>query len=190
MSLDFRALVGETVRTPRAAAQRLLNLYPPRDMIWTLFWLVVVMSVFFQVLAGMVIVPPPGSDIELPPVRPIALAADATILNALLILGLWKGGEAWGGKGSLEQTATLYLYLQALGFAILIGVLALIFVLPPLAWFVTFFVGIWAIWVNLSFIDELHGYGSLAKSFALFLAVWVGILLVQTFIFTLFRPGV
>ena len=63
--------------------------------------------------------------------------------------------------------------------------LAALIVIPPLAGMIAiggFFVGIW---LNLQFVDVLHGFGSLMKSFMLMIAVSAAFAIGLMFLITL-----
>lgn len=176
-----------TVRRPSEAAALLKSLHLSRDAIWTAFWLVCVLAAMLQWTFATVL---PASPFETEPVpeppAPLTLLIDTLMANGLAIFGIWKGGQLWRGEGTAEQSAALMIFLQALGVGILTVFFLLFLVAPILAQLAMLVIAIWALWVNLSFINVLHRFGSLWKALGLSVAVWIGVFLFQIFLFTLF----
>src|SRR5690606_16023535 len=87
-------------------------------------------------------------------------------------------GQAMGGTGTLSETAILIVFLQ---FVLLLAQVLELFLwiaAPPLAGVFVILVAAVAFWININFIDVLHGYGSLLKSLGLVVLVSLGIALV------------
>jgi hypothetical protein len=80
-----------------------------------------------------------------------------------------------GGTGSLADTTLLTIFWQFIMLLAQVLQLALWILAPPLAGLFFLAVLVLAFWIEINFIDVLHGYGSLLKSAALLFLVLVGL---------------
>ncbi len=170
------------VRNPREAASTLLSIGIPTAALLPAFFLVVVLSVLLTVI-GEAIGPQPAEPG--PGFPPLAVAALLCALLGLYVFGLYKTGRAMGGTGSLAETALLIVFLQFILLLAQVVELALWVAAPPLAGIFVIAVAILAFWMNINFVDVLHGYGSLLRSFGLIIMVSFGIALVVMLILTM-----
>ncbi len=170
------------VRNPREAATTLLSVGIPSAAILPALVLVVVMSVLLTVVGEAV-----GPQAAEPGVGfpPLAVAALLCALLGAYVFGLYRTGRALGGTGNLAETALLMVFLQFMLLLAQVVELALWVAAPPLAGIFVIAVAILAFWVNINFVDVLHGYGSLLKSFGLIIMVSLGIALVVMLTLTL-----
>ncbi len=174
-------LVLLSVRNPRDAAQLLLSLSIPREAVAPALALVVVLSVLLASLGAMI-------DPAMPEGAHMPLTGLALMIGGFLsayIGGIHWGGRLSGGQGTLRGAAILMIFLQ---FVLLVGQVVQIvlwIVAPPLAGFFVIAAALLALWININFIDVLQGYGSLLKSFLLWLLVSLGIAMVAMFLLTL-----
>ncbi len=175
-------LVLQAVRSPREAAHTLLSLGIPLAALPIALALVVVLSVLMAALGAMV---EPGTT-ELPPTLP--LVGSAALIGGFLVAYIWgiqRGGRALGGTGTLPEAALLVIFLQFVLLVAQVVQILLWLVAPPLAGVFVIGASILALWININFIDVLHDYGSLPKSFLVWLLVTLGIALVVLFLMTL-----
>jgi Yip1 domain len=162
---------------PREAAVTLLSMGVPRAAIGPGFALIVVLSVLLGAFGELVAPGQLGGGIS---------PFSSVLFNGGLFLGysitIWKIGSAMGGKGALEESILLAVFFQAIFMPAILIQLFLLLVMPPLAGLFTMALLIFSIWVNVNFIDALHGFGSLGRSLGVFLmsslAVAVGLILV------------
>lgn len=182
--MTFGSLVSlalGAVRNPREAADTLLSIGVPSAALLPSFVLVVVLSVIITLLgenAGMT----SGDGVAFPP---LAVAAVLCVLLGVYIFGLYRTGRAMGGTGTLAETTLLMVFLQFILLLAQVVELALWVAAPPLAGIFVIAVAILAFWININFVDILHGYGSLMKSFGLIIMVSLGIALVIMLMLTL-----
>ncbi|WP_227420858.1 YIP1 family protein [Roseitranquillus sediminis] len=177
----FLTLALQALRNPREAATTLLSLGIPREALVPALALVIVLSVILTIITTE-LTPNDPMQASLPP---LAIAAVMATLIAFFIFGLYRGGRAMGGTGSLPETVLLMTFLQ---FLLLLGQFVEILLwiaAPPLAGVFVIAVAILAFWININFIDVLHSYGSLLKSLALILAVSLGVALIFMFLLSL-----
>ena len=104
----------------------------------------------------------------------MAFAAIWTLVIIFVIdVAIAKIGQMMGGNGNFRDALVLDVFLQA---ALLPVLLAMPFFLTassgPLI-VVALVIVVFATWVNLCFVDELHGFESLLKSFALIIMATV-----------------
>ena len=180
-------LVLQAVRNPREAAHTVLSLGVPRAALVPALALVVILSIILT-MVGTTLTPQTSGPEQAIAFSPIAVAALLGAFLAIYIAGIHWTGRALGGTGTLPETALLMVFLQ---FVLLVGQvieLLLWLVAPPLAGLFVIAVAVLAFWININFVDVLHGYGSLGKSFLLVLLVSVGIALGAVFLMT--RAGI
>lgn len=182
--LTFGSLVSlalAAVRNPREAASTLLSVGVPPAALLPSFLLVVVLSVLLTVIGeSLGAQSPEGGTFP-----PLAVAALLCALLGAYIVGLYRTGRAMGGSGSLEETALLMVFLQFILLLAQVVELLLWVAAPPLAGIFVILVAVVAFWININFVDVLHGYGSLLKSFGLIIMVSLGIALIVMLLLTL-----
>jgi hypothetical protein len=176
-TLTFGSLVSlalAAVRNPRETANTILSIGVPHTALLPAFLLVVVLSVMLTVVGETLGMQTTG-DGGFPP---FAVAILLASLLGAYIVGLYRGGQAMGGTGTLSETALLMVFLQFVLLLAQVLELLLWIAAPPLAGVFVILVAIGAFWINVNFVDVLHGYGSLLKSFGLIVLVSFGIAIV------------
>lgn len=187
--MTFGSLVSlavAAIRNPRETANTVLSIGFPTAALLPAFLLVVVLSVLLTVL-GEVLGAQPTDAGAFPPL------AVAALLGALLgayILGLYRTGRAMGGNGSLAETALLMVFLQFILLLAQVIELLLWVAAPPLAGVFVIAVAVVAFWININFVDVLHGFGSLLKSFGLIIMVSLGIALIVMLLLSFSGGGI
>ena len=169
------------VRNPREAASTLLSVGVPSAALFPSFVLVVVLSVLLTVVGESL----GAQSAEGGAFPPLAVAALLCALLGAYIFGLYRTGRAMGGTGSLEETALLMVFLQFILLLAQVVELFLWIAAPPLAGIFVIAVAVVAFWININFVDVLHSYGSLLKSFGLIIMVSLGIALVVMLLLSL-----
>lgn len=178
MTLTMQQIVSlcwQGITAPREAAHSVLALGVPRAALWPLAGLVAIAVAFMFVAQGSLVgMEVPVTDVEGAPqpfqVWPLMVAA--AVYGFLLAYAwvIWVLGKRLGGKGSFEEAVLLGIYLQAILLMIQFVELALLVVAPPFATLVALAALFYGLYLNIQFIDVLHGFGSLLKSFFLWLA--------------------
>ena len=167
MSGRLVSLAALTLQRPREAARQILALDLPRPLIWQGFLLAVILNALLfsamQYLAGSAGGTPPG----LVPTSLQSPLVAALILGGVLLVSVhvlyWVGRMA-DGEASLDGLLVLVTWLQLLRFVAQLLVLFLLMVMPVLAALVVLAVLVWGAWILVSFIDEAHGFNSMAKA--------------------------
>lgn len=150
------------LREPREAAVTLLSLGMSRDAIWLGLGLAAVAGALLSGI-GELLVPSPLGNIS-----PLVMAVAFFLLFTLFSLAVWKVGEAMGGTGSMMESLLLTAFIQTLIVGAQALQLGLILTVPSLAGVISLGILLYGIWINVAFIDALHGFGSVLRSFAVF----------------------
>lgn len=183
-------LCWQGLTSPREGAHAVLALGVPRAALWPLAGLVAVTVAVLMLIQGAILGPtevPIGDDGSLQPlqVEPLFLAAMVYLFIVAYAWALAAVGRRLGGTGTFEEALVLVVFLQIIMVGFQLAELAALLVVPPIASVIAiggFFVGIW---LNLQFVDVLHGFGSLMKSFMLMIAVSAGFAIGLMFLITL-----
>ncbi len=162
------------IRNPREAATTLLSVGVPSTALMPALLLVVVLSVLLSVL-GEALGLAAAEGFSLPPLLWTMILCAGLIAY---IVALYQGGRAMGGTGSLAETTLLTVFWQFIMLLAQVVQLFLWIAAPPLAGVFFFAVLIMGFWIEVNFIDVLHGYGSLLKSVALVFLVLFGLAIV------------
>lgn len=153
------SIAREAYANPREAAVRLLSLGVPMNATWLGFVVVILVSVVVGGLGDMVAPPELGFSISY---------FMMTMLLAIIFLsfatGVWKAGQAFGGKGSFEESLLIGVFFQAVLLPFQILQLLLVIALPGLAGIYAIGLLIYGIWINAMFVDALHGFASFGRS--------------------------
>lgn len=183
-------LCWQGLTSPREGASAVLALGAPRVALFPLAGLVAVIVTILMFLQGAIVgpaeVPVGDGTVQTVQIAPLFLAFIVFVFIVGYSWALANFGRGLGGTGSFEEALLLMIYLQMIMIGFQIAELAALLILPPLAGMVAiagFFVGLW---LNLQFVDVLHGFGSLMKSFMLMIAVSAAFAIALMFIITLF----
>lgn len=161
--IDFRALVGETIRSPATAAQQILRFDPSREAALTGFALVMVLSGMLDVLQRSVLpVPTNVLAFSVSPVATIFLLAGLQLflLAAVVFVGRWLGGQ---GQYIPLLALLSWLGIVSLGFQFL--TLVLLLIVPLFAALLNVAVALYGFYVFVQFVNQAHGFDNLLKSF-------------------------
>lgn len=167
----------DTIRAPQEAAQAVLTLNLPRNVLWLGLALVITLSTLLaSAVLLMVPMPEPGAGVPMPVVMGIVQA----VFLVLVSLGIAVIGARFGGKGDFDGALALMVWLQAVFLvvqafqiaAIAIG-LSVLADIVSLASIPLFF------WLMAQFVTVLHGFSSVWKTF------WAIIMFLIAFAFLL-----
>ena len=177
---DFLVLLLAIVRYPRSAARLIMKLDLPTAALWPYLGLV---SISYALSWHLIVThSPPEMRSLLEGKGPLFQAASFFAGTAALSFGLARLGSLIGGLGGFAHALALitfcsfmYLVLQAVTF-LLIPVSFYLFL------FANLLISGYFIWITICFIDELHRYDSLGKSFVLCVIVYCVILIASQFL--------
>lgn len=180
-------LIGTSVTRPAEAAQLLLGLGLNRQVAWMILTLSLIATVLvmFAISGGAPVPLVPGLNSFSPAMTFLFLACSTIILG----YAIHFTGGAMDGEGTLTGALLVVAWMQILQVAGLVVQSVLILISPGVGTFVGFAISLCLIWVLLSFVDVLHGFGSLGRAALLMLFVVVGIGLGLTLILGLIGVG-
>lgn len=184
---DLVALVVETVRRPADAARRILGWRIDSSLLWMGFALTVVLNTLLFHVSSL-IYPVPSGAIALPalfssPFLYAVVMAGGLLLSALVLTRI---GTLLGGTGRFDDVLTLLVWLQVLRLAAQVVVLVLMVVLPAFAALVTMAIGLLSLWILMNFINAVHGFDSLGRSFLALVLSILGISVALSILLALF----
>jgi hypothetical protein len=161
-------LARDTISDPREGATTVLSFAPPRQALWLMFALVVVLSLIMGELVALV------SDL------PDDGALTGPYQQSTLILGLLQGvflfvmvhaithiGRMFGGTGRFEEALLLMIWLQFIFLCVQVVQLVALLVIPPMAVLITILALGLFLWLLVNFIAVLHGFTSLGMVFVM-----------------------
>ena len=167
----------DTIRAPQEAAQAVLALNLPRNVLWLGLALVITLSTLLaSAVSLMVPMPEAGAGVPMPIVMGIVQA----VFLVLVSLGIAVIGARFGGQGDFDGALALMVWLQAVFLvvqafqivAIAIG-LSVLADIVSLASIPLFF------WLMAQFVTVVHGFSSVWKTF------WAIIMFLIAFAFLL-----
>ncbi len=167
----------DTIRAPQEAAQAVLALNLPRNVLWLGLALVITLSTLLA-SAVLLMVPMPEAGAGVP--MPVVMGIVQAVFLVLVSLGIAVIGARFGGKGDFDGALALMVWLQAVFLvvqafqiaAIAIG-LSVLADIVSLASILLFF------WLMAQFVTVLHGFSSVWKTF------WAIIMFLIAFAFLL-----
>ena len=180
-------LIMLSVTRPQEAAGQLLGLSLSREAAWCLLGAATALSVIMTfVISG-------GEQAQvvqgMAPFSPLMLALFLGCSSVVMGYAIHFTGNAMDGTGNLTNSILVVAWLQVLQLAgLMIQGVALI-VSPSFSAVLGLVIGITLIWVCLSFVNVLHGFGSMGRAALLMLFVIVGIGLGLTLILGLIGVG-
>lgn len=163
------SIAREAYRDPREAAVRLLSLGVPSPAIWPAFGVIVLVSVL---IGGI-------SDLAAPTAPGVAVSyfIMAVLLGSIFLsfaVGVWRIGRSFGGKGTFEESMLVAIFFQGILLPFQVIQLVLAILVPGLAGIYAIGLLFYGIWINVKFIDALHGFASFGKS--------LGVLILSSFL--------
>ena len=173
MDLSLAALLGrvrDTLAAPRDGARAVMALEIPVQVAWIAVAFLAVASTLVAYLSY-----------QLSPAETRAYFADAMAVplrTAFLQMVVWvagvfavyRVGRARGGRGTMEETVALVAWLQFVMLVLQLVALAVQVLVPPLAGIPALAEVAVFFWLLVHFVAELHGFRSLAATFAGILA--------------------
>ena len=155
-------LGGETLRDPRGAARRLIDMGLPERARWEALALIVVLTGLVSGLI-MLMMPP---DPDAPPFNPLASTFVQAGVVALAVYAVHHVGRAFGGTGRLSDAVLLMAWLQTIMLGVQVVQIFAQMVIPALGGLVLIAGIVLFIWLLVQFVMELHGFESALKVMA------------------------
>jgi len=177
-------LIKRSFTEPRQVAEELLARDFTRNSLWMFLVLVSVFSAL--VLSAVSAVTPKSDDIQTIVLSPWMAAGFVGVVMTALVFSLFYVGQWMGGDGDLDGTILMVSWHQAVTVAFQLAQLVVVLFSPSLGALMNLVGIIFLFYVLLQFIDVLHGYGSLAKSFGAFAFAMVGMFMAMAILLSLF----
>lgn len=159
-------LVGQTIQTPEQAAKQFLALDLPREAIWVGFALVQILNTLNFVLRA--IVTPLPSEFEWM-VSPVEHLIMNSVLQFGLAVSVTFAGRWLNGRGGFLPVLSCQVWINFVQLIAMAGLTVVAVATPTLANILDYVVAIFAIYISLHFINQVHQLGSLWRSFGVFL---------------------
>ncbi|TGN67134.1 YIP1 family protein [Paracoccus liaowanqingii] len=177
---DFKALVGETLRDPQAAAALLIGQGWPMQLRWMALALAVSLSGLLAYVSTLIFSVPEGEaatvfTISEQPLILAGLQLVAIVLGAGLMTGI---GRMFGGTGRFEDALLLTVWIEVMLLIVQVIQIVLSLVLPAAAGILGILAIAMFLWLTVQFTKALHGFTSGPKV----LLVMFGTLLVMGFV--------
>lgn len=167
-------LIVQSFTQPRQVAEYLIRRQLSRANLWLIFGLVTVLSAL--VLSAVAAVTPTPPDVQSLTLSPWVAAIFVGAVMLILVFSLFYVGRWIGGTGSLDDTILMISWHQGITVAFQVAQLVLVLLSPSLGAFANLIGIIFLFYVLLQFIDVLHGFASLAKSFGAFALAMVAMM--------------
>jgi len=159
----LKDLALETLQSPRSAAQKIMNLFLGRDVLWTALVLVAVLN---SIIFGISILTEDVSQLPSFMRNPISFFFIIAGVQVMSVHGFYWAGRAIGGQGDLGDLLSLLVWLQALQMAAQAVLFVVTIVAPTIGQLLSLGVSGMALWITVNFITEalrlptlLHGVG-------------------------------
>lgn len=157
-------IARQAYREPREAAVSLLSLGVPSTAVWPAFGVIVLISVLIGGISDLFA--PPAAGVQ---VSYFLMCVLLTVVFLSFAVAVWKIGRLFGGNGKFEESLVVGIFFQAVLLPFQILQLVLAIAVPGLAGIYAIGLLLYGIWMNVNFIDALHGFASFGKSFGVLL---------------------
>jgi len=157
----------ETVKDPRAVAQRLVALNLGRDVLWQALALVVVLSILLAELGALFLGNFSAVGQDTPFISPLRMGLIQFSLLVMMVFAIFWVGRAVGGTGRFQDGLVIVVWLQFCMVCLQVIQTVALLVLPALAWVIGVFGLVLFLWLLTHFVATVHGFVSLPKTFAM-----------------------
>ena len=162
-------LFVQTLFSPRAAADRIMALWLPRNWLWMALALMSVLNgIVYSLSLHMGADPDPQTVQMIPPAFQSPALFTLFLFGALVItvLALTWVGRSLGGAGQVPQVLALIVWLQVLRLGVQLALVVLMFALPLGGLALVMVASVWGLIILVVFIDRAHGFNNIFKSIA------------------------
>lgn len=171
-------MVWRTVLNPREGAEEVLALGVPRQALWTLLFLVVVLSIMLGQISNLLMTQMSDTPLTGLLANPVATGLIQLALLVVAVYAIYAVGRAFGGTGSFNEALLLVSWLQFIMVCIQVVQTAFMVILPPFAALVGVAGLFLFLWLLTNFVAVIHGFHSLGQVFVM--------ILVSTFVLAFF----
>ena len=183
-------LMRSTLLEPRGAARYLLKIRPEMAVTTEVAVLVVVSGTILSVVVAPLYGDPGISLVAALMRNPLLFAVVDMMALMISVIAVHVAGRMFGGTGTFDQAFLLVVWLQALMLVFQVVLLPVLLVSPPLAVTLTVAANLYLIWLFVNFVAILHGFRSLLRVFAGFIATSIALSFVIFFFMRMMGLGV
>jgi hypothetical protein len=162
-------MVWRTIKNPREGAEEVLALGIPREALWSLLLLVLVLSIILGQITTLLVASAAGVTIGGPLANPMVTGMLQLALLLVTIFAIHFIGRGFGGTGNLGETILLVAWLQFVMVCIQVVQTAFMLFLPPVRSLLGIVGLVLFLWLLTNFIAVIHGFRSLGQVFVMIL---------------------
>lgn len=182
---EIKELLLLTVTQPRLAAQRVLALNLPKEVLWpALVGFTALNVVIYH--GGLMLMPLPEEQMAQMPVFLTSPMLFATVMLGGLVLTVfvltWMG-LMLGGQGAVDEMLAAIVWLQVLRVALQLVLFVLTLASPALAYLVMVAASVYGLYILAAFIAEVHRFDNLMKALGVMVLTVMSVAFGLSFIF-------
>ncbi|MGG7646355.1 Yip1 family protein [Rhodovulum sp. YNF3179] len=190
---DMIGLARLSLTAPRDGARAVLSIDLPRQALWMIGALAVVLSVIISQLSTLLYPSTAmGPMAEMLSNPALVLGAHGTIF-VVTVLATYQIGRAFGGRGSFDASLKIVAWMQVVMLLVQAAQFVALILFAPLAAMIGLVSIVLFFWIFTLFVTELHGFSSAGAVFAGIVASMIGIIFALSILlglFSSFIPGV
>lgn len=186
--INIPQLAGRAVTDPRAAYREVRAMDLGRSVMWQILVLLSLGRVLLiGIFDGARFIVPFGTTPIV--VSPFAYTMVLIAGFVVMIYMVHYTGRLMGGTGTFDGSMAVAVLLEGLAFALVVVQIVIGWILPGIVGIVGLIALPVMLYCALSYIDELHGFGSMLKAFGMIVLAIVGLSLGITILLTLLGVG-
>jgi hypothetical protein len=168
-------LARYTAVNPRDGAQQILDLNLPRDVLWKMLVLTVVISTLLTHVGVMLM---PGTSLLMTEVigSPVLTGLVQVGLLVLMVYCVYWIGRAMGGTAAFDDALAMVIWLQFIMVCVQVIQTALLPIAPMLAGLLGLASIVLFFWLLTHFVALIHGFKSLPSVFIIIIAAIFGVI--------------
>lgn len=185
-------LIRHTLRDPRSAARRIIEMRLPVGAMWEALFLVIVLSVITAQVSAILAGGYSEEASEILPgffFSPIHMGFIQGVLMVLMVLATYRIGRAFGGHGDLSGAVSLVVWLQFLMVCLQVAQGIAILTVPFLSGILGIAGVIAFFYLLTQFICELHGFERPGMVFAGIIGTMFAVIIVMSVLLGLLGIG-
>lgn len=186
---QLMAMVGRSIQSPREGAAEVLAYGVPREALWTIMFLVVVLSVILAEISALATSAAAPEILGGLMANPLAIGALQLAILLATVAAVFGVGRAMGGSGSVEETALLISWLQFIMACIQVVQVVAFVLLAPLGGLIGIAALVLFLWLLTNFVAVLHGFRSLGQVFLMIVVSTFTIAFLLSLVLALFGVG-
>ncbi|MGI1661729.1 Yip1 family protein [Palleronia sp. KMU-117] len=178
-------MVWRTIKNPREGAEEVLSLGIPREALWPLLVLVLVLSIILGQITTLLVASAAGVTVTGPLANPMVTGVLQFALLLVTIFAIHVIGRSFGGTGNLGETILLVAWLQFVMVCIQVVQTAFMLILPPVGSLLGIVGLVLFLWLLTNFVAVVHGFRSLGQVFVMILVSMFVLAFVLSILLTL-----